>query len=155
MTPNPSASWLRSTLRVRMTPSAWSRFTRLVMGHVAGDDVEAQVDPAEEGLDLGDFRHGAGAAEEFVEGAGVCLVEGETQRDFHLEAEGGPVDDCVLAPDDAFAGHPLDAARAGGGGHAGARGEIGRGEGRVGLKAAENPSVGVIDLHVMPVFWGL
>ena len=80
----------------------------LIVAHITRDDVQAHVDLAEEGLDLGHLRHFARGRQKFVEGARICLVDCEAERDLHVIAKRRPVDHGELSTDHTLARHFVD-----------------------------------------------
>ena len=63
-------------MRQRQNPIA---IDLLIVTHIAGDDVKPHIDAAEKGLDLDHFGDITGRIEEFVERAGIGLVEREAK----------------------------------------------------------------------------
>ena len=116
----------------------------LVMGNVAGDHREADIDAAKEGLDFEEFRHLAGGGDEFVKGAGVGFVEGDAEGHFDGEAKRAPVDHGFLALEDAGFLKPCEAAGEDGGRGACRFGQLGSRARRIGLEVPQNAPIEIV-----------
>ena len=147
MITNGNSYWLAFVVAILVGAIMGVLLDILVMRHVAGDDPQAHIDAAKEGLDFQHFGHEAGGGGEFVKGVGVGFIEGDAERDLDLPAQFAPVDQRLLALEDAACAQALKAARGRGLGHRGAAGEFGHGDGRIGLKVAQDAAVGVVGLH--------